>query len=334
MLTPAELLTTETQRTGLVVLALCAGAMLVLGVIVYVVTKRITQPLRLMAQTMARVEHGDLSVRVPDTAATHELGRLSRVFNTMLDSLERLITQVYEAQLREKDAQLLALQAQINPHFLFNTLNSMRALSRRGRVDTVATMAESLAELFRYSMSNWNELVPLREELLHIDNYVMIQRARFGERIRYLCAVPEELQDVLVVRLALQPLVENAIAHGLQRRSGGLEVTVHGRVEGGGLALAVADNGGGIDIVTLTRIKAALERPIAAGKLPTADVGIGITNIDRRIKLLFGEQYGLRFEVIPNAGTTVTLHLPLQHYAAGALEGRSPSENNQTRIAL
>ncbi|MFO7170220.1 MAG: sensor histidine kinase [Chloroflexota bacterium] len=311
MLTPVDLISAETRRAGVVVLLLCAGAMLVLSAIVYVVTKRITQPLRLMAQTMARVENGDLSVRVPHTTATHELGRLSRVFNTMLNSIERLITQVYEARLREKDAQLLALQSQINPHFLFNTLNSMRALSRKGQADTVATMAESLADLFRYSMSNWNELVPLREELLHIENYVMIQRARFGERIRYVCAVPEELQHVPLVKLSLQPLVENAITHGREHCSDVLEIRVHARREGDELAIDVTDNAGAFSPVTLARIKAALGQLDTDGKLPTADVGIGITNIDRRIKLLFGEQYGLRFKVIPDVSTTVTLHIPL-----------------------
>lgn len=313
LLTPAELISVETRRAGLLVILLGTSAMLLLGVIVYVVTRRITLPLRHMAKTMERVEQGDLSVRVPETPANHELGRLSRVFNTMLDSLQRLITQVYEAQLREKDAQLLALQSQINPHFLFNTLNSMRALSRRGQAETVAVMAESLGDLFRYSMSNWNELVPLREELLHIENYVRIQSARFGERIHYLCSVPEDLQHVLVVKLSLQPLVENAIVHGLEQRTAGLEITISARIKDGLLEVAVADNGGGIDSITLARIKAALNQPIMAGKLPTADVGIGITNIDGRIKLLFGEQYGLRFRVIPNHGTTVTMQLPQQH---------------------
>lgn len=313
LLTPVEMLSAETQNTGLIVLLLCTTAMLVLGTIIYVVTKRITQPLRHMARVMGRVEQGDLSVRVPETNATHELGRLSRVFNTMLDSLERLLTQVYEAQLRTKDAQLLALQSQINPHFLFNTLNSIRALSRKGQSDTVAAMAESLADLFRYSMSNWNELVALREELIHIENYVMIQRARFGERIDYRCEIAAELQDVQVVKLSLQPLVENAIAHGLEQHTDGLKITIYAHVEGQELDIAVTDNSGGIDTPTLTRIQAALEQPINAEQLPTADVGIGISNIDRRIKLLFGEQYGLRFHVTPKIGTTVLLHIPLQH---------------------
>ena len=312
LLTPAALISSETNRTGLLVLALGAVAMLLLSAIIYVVTKRITRPLRLMASTMARVEHGDLTVRVPHSTAPHELGRLSRVFNTMLDSIERLITQVYEARLRAKDAQLLALQSQINPHFLFNTLNSVRALSRRGEAAAVAAVTESLADLFRYSMSNWNELVPLREELGHVANYVTIQQVRFGDRIQYAYDVPDELADALVVKLSLQPLVENAITHGLNRRGDRLHITVCAAAEGDELAVSVADDGGGIELATLTRLREALARPVAAGTLPTAEAGIGITNIDRRIKLLFGEEYGLRFRVIPESGTTVILHLPLQ----------------------
>jgi two-component system, sensor histidine kinase YesM len=312
MLTPVELISSESRRTGLVVLTLCMSAMLVLGAIVYAVTKRVTQPIRQMARTMERVEQGDLSVRVPIVSSPHEIGRLSRIFNTMLDSIERLITQVYEARLREKDAQLLALQSQINPHFLFNTLNSVRALSRKGESDAVSTVAECLADLFRYSMSNWNELVPLREELEHVGNYVTIQRARFGERISYRCAVPAALEDALVVKLSLQPLVENAIAHGSARREGRLHITVDAEIEESGLAITVTDDGGGIELVALMRLREALARPVAAEKLPTADLGIGIANIDRRIKLLFGEQYGLGLQVTPQVGTTVTLHLPFQ----------------------
>jgi two-component system sensor histidine kinase YesM len=115
-----------------------------------------------------------------------------------------------------------------------------------------------------------------------------------------------------VVKLSLQPLVENAIAHGLGRRGERLHITVYAAADGDELAVAVADDGGGIELATLARLREALARPIAAGKLPTAEAGIGITNIDRRIKLLFGEQYGLRFQVTPEVGTTVTLHLPLQ----------------------
>ena len=315
MLTPVEIISSENRRTGLIVLALCAGAMAILSALVYTVTKRITRPIRQMARTMERVEQGDLSVRVPIVESPHEIYRLSRLFNTMLDSIERLITQVYEANLREKDAQLLALQSQINPHFLFNTLNSVRALSRKGESAAVVSVAESLADLFRYSMSNWSELVPLREELEHVANYVTIQRARFGERISYTCAVPEELQDALVVKLSLQPLVENAIAHGYGRCADGLQITVDAAAAAEQLQVTVADDGGGIELATLIRLRETLARPIAAGALPTAEIGIGIANIDRRIKLLCGEQYGLHFQVRPEVGTAVTLTLPLQRRA-------------------
>jgi two-component system sensor histidine kinase YesM len=310
-----------------VVVVLCVGAVLLLGGILYVVTQRVTRPLRLMAQTMARVEQGHLGVRVPTTPARDEVGRLSRVFNTMLDSLERLITQVYEAQLREKDAQLLALQTQINPHFLFNTLNSMRALSRRQQANAVATMAESLADLFRYSMSNWNEPVPLREELEHVDNYVTIQRARFGARFQFDCAVPAELLDAPVVKLSIQPLVENAITHGLDQRRTGIRIIVQACLQGTTLHIQVIDNGRGIDAPTLAKLERSLAYATASAPLPTADVGIGIVNIDRRIKLLFGEQYGIALQVVRNAGTTVSLHLPYQRADAAPAQGAEGHEH-------
>jgi two-component system sensor histidine kinase YesM len=310
VLIPVASITGEVQRTGLVVLVLCIGAVLLIGAILYIVTRRVTRPLERMARTMARIEQGEFGVRVPITPTRDEVGRLSRVFNTMLDSLERLITQVYEAQLREKDAQLLALQTQINPHFLFNTLNSMRALSRKRQAEAVATIAESLAELFRYSMSNWNEPVPLHEELAHVTNYVTIQRARFGARFTFDCDVPAELMGASVVKLSLQPLVENAIAHGLDRRRDGLAVVVRACCDETALHIEVADNGYGIDAQTLARLEETLAYPLATAGLPTADVGIGIVNIDRRMKLLFGERFGVVIHVDRDIGTTVTLHLP------------------------
>lgn len=312
VLMPTTSITSTARQTGVVVLLLCLGAMLLLAGIMYVVTQRVTRPVRQIAETMALVEQGDLGVRVPLTRARDEVGRLNRGFNTMLDSLQHLITQVYEARLREKDAQLLALQSQINPHFLFNTLNSMRALSRKQQADIVAEMAESLAELFRYSMSNWNEPVPLHEELAHVANYVTIQRARFGDRFTFDCAVPPELMDALVVKLSIQPLVENAISHGLDRRRHGLRVVVRARLSAAELHIEVDDNGYGIGSQTLARLRESLGRPLDKADLPTADVGIGVVNIDRRIKLLYGEEYGVGIQVNPGAGTTMSLLLPYQ----------------------
>lgn len=320
VLIPVDSITREAQQTGLVVLLLCVAAVLVIGAILYVVTRRVTRPLQRMARTMARVEQGDIGVRVPEPPTRDEVGRLSRVFNTMLDSLEHLITQVYEAQLREKDAQLLALQTQINPHFLFNTLNSMRALSRRQQAGAVATIAESLADLFRYSMSNWNEPVPLHEELAHVTNYVTIQRARFGDRFTFDSAVPPELLETLVIKLSIQPLIENAISHGLDRRRDGLRIAIQAQLQGTDLQIDVIDNGAGIDPPTLARLRDALARPLASTRLPTADVGIGITNIDRRIKLLFGEQYGVVIQSELAAGTCVSLRLPHQVRVGAPLE--------------
>jgi two-component system sensor histidine kinase YesM len=331
VLIPAESVTIEARQTGLAVLALCLGAVMIIGAIVFVVTQRVTRPLRLMAQTMVRVEQGELGVRVPTTATRDELGRLSRVFNTMLDSLEHLITQVYEAQLREKDAQLLALQTQINPHFLFNTLNSIRALSRKQHADSVAAMAESLAEIFRYSMSNWNEPVPLHEELAHVANYVTIQRARFGDRFTFDCAAPAELLDALVVKLSIQPLIENAITHGLDRRREGLCIVISASLEGAALCLEVADTGYGIDAQTLAQLEESLARPVAAAQLPRADVGIGIVNIDRRIKLLFGEQYGVAIQVAQNVGTKVSLRLPYRRNDAVDTRGAQGREHPRGR---
>src|SRR5262249_17936524 len=137
-----------------------------------------------------------------------------------------------------------------------------------------------------------------------------IQSTRFGERFIFDCAVPAELLDALVVKLSIQPLVENAITHGLERRRAGLRVGVRASLQAATLTIEVADNAYGIDAQTLAQLEASLIGPATAAQLPKADVGIGIVNIDRRIKLLFGEQYGIAFQVDRDVGTTVSLHLP------------------------
>lgn len=311
ILLPSNVLLSEASQTGTLVLAIGITAMLLIGGLLYVVTRRIMRPLHVMAETMQRVEQGDLHVRVPFTPAPDEVGQLSRVFNTMLDSLERLITQVYEAQLREKDAQLLALQAQINPHFLFNTLNIMRALSRKHGAYVVGDIAEALADLFRYSMEGWDQRVPLHEELTHVEYYVTIQQIRFGDRFQFRCTIPPELRDAHVVKLSIQPLVENAITHGIARKSSSGLVTVSAERHADQLLICVADDGVGMDAATLEQLQQALDQAVPISvELPTAGIGIGLVNTNRRIKLLYGDQHGLTIESSPECGTTVWLRLP------------------------
>ena len=171
-----------------------------------------------------------------------EIGRLSRIYNNMLDSITRLISEVYESKLAEKSAQLSALQAQINPHFLYNTLNIMKSISRIRGIEEVAEMSESLAELFQYSMKNLQHPVPLRNELDHIRDYMNIQQHRLSNRFELIMAVPDELLDASVLKLTIQPLVENAVIHGLGKVKAGGCIAIRASRRGPSLIVEVSDN--------------------------------------------------------------------------------------------
>lgn len=285
-------------------------SIVIISIITYLISTRITHPMRQVIHVMRQVESGNMRVRFKETTYQNEIGLLSNVFNKMLDSLQHLMQQVYESEIREKDAKLLALQAQINPHFLFNTLNIIRAIGRRKGISEVSEMAESLAELFRYSMKDWGTPVPLKEELNHVQNYMSIQQIRFRDRFKFDCNVPEHLAHMKVVKLSIQPLVENAVIHGLEGKKSDGVVEITAESIQGILEIKVIDNGIGIDEDTLTAIRTALQESEIYKNTPTANLGIGIINIHRRIRLMYGEEYGLFIESSPGAGTMVGIKLP------------------------
>jgi len=302
------------------VIAIGAVTILLAGIASYMLAAGISRPLTSLIQTMKRVELGDFKVRAADGSRQDEIGRLSRVFNMMLESVDKLIHQVFMLNIREKDAQLMALQAQINPHMLFNTLNIMKALSRKQGAHDVADMAENLADLFRYSMKGWNRPVTLAEELEHVYHYVRIQEMRYGQRLQFEAFVPESLLDSQIVKLSIQPLVENAIIHGIEKRIEGGTITLRAQIrsEPAELEISVADTGFGIPAEQILKFHEVFEaNDNSTDELPGSKSGIGLLNIHRRIRLLFGAPYGLRIDNEPSGGTKVSFHIP---YRTGTTE--------------
>ena len=224
ILIPNEFLLSKQKRSSYILMLVGLLAMGLIAFVSYALSYQISLPLRNLMKKMARVEQGDLSQRM-EVSGNNEIGRLSRIYNNMLDSITRLISEVYASKLAEKNAQLSALQAQINPHFLYNTLNIMKSISRVRGIEEVAEMAESLAELFKYSMKNLQHPIPLHNEMEHIYHYMNIQQHRFGSRFEFSMNVPEPLRDASVLKLTVQPLIENAIVHGLGK------VKTGGRIE-------------------------------------------------------------------------------------------------------
>ncbi|WP_159885671.1 sensor histidine kinase [Paenibacillus puerhi] len=325
----------ESVKIRNLLIGLGISFLIIIAVVSYYLASRMVRPLSKVMVTMKRVEMGDFKVRLYERGNRDEIGQLSRIFNMMLESVDHLIHRVYQAELREKDAQLQALQAQINPHMLFNTLNLMKALCRKREVPDVALMAESLADLFRYCLQDWKRTVTLSEEIGHIRNYMRIQELRFPNKLEFRCHVPETLMRSQVVRLSIQPLVENAVIYGVEQSLDRCKVEVtarHGKIwsEDGQqsietVVISVMDTGPGIPKARLKRIR----RHLAGSGDDLSDapekLGIGLMNVQKRLQLLFGTTFGLRIQSASGIGTRVVLTVPYSDYIVD-MEGRQNNE--------
>lgn len=306
-----DFLVAKQQEAQIILVIVGLIAAVLASLVAYLIARHVTKPLRELITEMNRVERGDLSGRM-DIKNRGELGVLSRVYNNMLNSISRLITEVYESKLAENDARLSALQAQINPHFLYNTLNIMKSISRLKGVEEVAEMSESLADLFKYTMKNLQLPVSLRQELEHVANYMNIQKHRFGDRFALRMEVPEELMNASVLKLTIQPLVENAIIHGFSRKKADAFINIKVCTEGELLLILVSDNGLGMEEQALNKLEQRLAEYSKRSKHDVQEdgEGIGLSNIHQRIQLLYGEGYGVKIAGSQGAGTTVTLIFP------------------------
>lgn len=276
----------------------------------------ITKPIERLQQTMEEASRGYLEGVVP-VESTDEIGKLTQNFNRMLKKIQTLIVVNYTSKIRQakaeskqRHAELRALQAQINPHFLYNTLGTISSLAILEGVDSISRMAEALSEFFRYSIHNDEIMVTLRDELAQVERYFTIQRIRYGERISLEVDVPESLSNQPLVKLTLQPLVENACIHGLESTGQG-KIKICSRINGRKVMILITDTGVGISETDLLNIRATLEHPEAAEETGN-QYGIGLRNVQTRLKLHYGTEYGLQIESKEGDGTTVILNIPYQ----------------------
>jgi two-component system sensor histidine kinase YesM len=264
----------------------------------------IAKPVLGLRSLMKRVEHGDLSVRFSG-APNDEIGELGFGFNEMIGRIQSLIGQVYSEQQSKRDAELRILQEQIKPHFLYNTLDTIQWMAQEGRVGDVVRMVGALTSLFRMGLSKGHEFIPLSDEIEHVESYLCIQKMRYEDKFDYVIDCEKALRPRRVLRLLLQPLVENAIYHGIKERRGHGSLAVGMRIEAGDLFLTVRDDGVGMDAMKVALLNESLEegKPLAGG--------YGIRNVHERIRLTYGRPYGLHFRSSYGEGTEVTVRHPL-----------------------
>ncbi|MFB9276399.1 sensor histidine kinase [Cohnella cellulosilytica] len=273
-------------------------------------TANITKPIKVLSVSMKRFGSGDFNIRVP-TQSNDEIGLLSTVFNRMIAQITELIEQVKSEQRNKSHFEFAALQAQINPHFLYNTLSSACSLIAMNRNDEALTMINSISSFYRTVLSSGEEIISIKDEIENISSYIQIQKIRYGDKIKYELDFPPDLFDKKIVKFSLQPIVENAIYHGIKNTEDGTgRIAVRGRSEGNEIVLQVEDNGIGMPQETIHRLTNGTGD--REGKS-----SFGIRSIDKRIKLYFGHSYGVAISSVDGRGTSVTIRLP-SIYGKGA----------------
>ena len=266
-------------------------------------TYGITKPMKKLIMTMRVVERGDLSIRFP-VKQKDEIGLLGHSFNKMIRKVETLIDAVYISQIREKEAELDALQSQINPHFIYNTLESIRMMAELNDDASTSRMTFMLARLLRYSISTKKQKVTVRQEVEHLKNYLELQNMRYGDKFELIVDLSEYIYESCIIKLVFQPVVENAIVHGLEGISDKGIIKITGYHENDRIILKIEDNGVGMSAEQVEE----LNRKINDFSQPDSDKGgIGLKNVNERIQLHYGEGYGLKLSSEPGKGTVVLL---------------------------
>ncbi|UJF32747.1 cache domain-containing sensor histidine kinase [Paenibacillus hexagrammi] len=289
----------------------------------------ISKPIWQLMSFMRRAEDGNLSIRFKDVRQD-EVGMLGRSFNAMLLQITKLIGLVEEEQRKKREAELRSLQAHIKPHFLYNTLDTIQWLSRKSGAHEVTEVVESLSRLFRIGLSKGNEIIPLEEEIAHIESYLKIQKTRYRDKLHYSLDIDPMLEGLYVLKVILQPIVENAIYHGIKERRGPGHIAIQAYLADERIQLEISDNGVGMSTEVLHQLRKSLgtypqksgmpssQQPAPSLILPgdsqeeldTAK-GYGIKNVQERIQLTYGASYGVHIDSEPGKGTKVTIYHPV-----------------------
>lgn len=267
-----------------------------------ITTRRITVPLTELTRRVEDITKGDFEPREPIEASEIEIKSLSDGFEEMVGQLNKLIKANQQAERNKRRAELELLQAQINPHFLYNTLDTIIWLIESDSKQKSIEMVSNLSDFFRSSLSKGEDVISLKEEVKHVLAYLQIQKVRYQDRMDYEISMAEDLNHYILPKLTLQPLVENSIYHGIKMQRGKGQIRISVMSVNDEIEIRVKDNGAGMDEERLSELRNA----ISYGE----KVGFGLRTVHERIQLLFGESYGLEVDSSQGVGTVVTIHIP------------------------
>jgi len=291
-------------RNVSVILALIAISFSVLLFVIFI--RLVTNPISALTQRMKKAGSGNFAA-IEKIGGNLEICELEEEYNTMLQKIDELIKTNYIAKLNEETARLIALEAQTNPHFLYNTLQAISAEAILNNQTKINTMITSLASLLRYSIKE-KELVAIEEEIVQVRGYLMLQKERFDSALSFCITISDEISHYLIPKLSIMTLVENSILHGMKGNVSSIHIDVDAFVEEETLWIKVSDNGNGIEREQLEKLLASFsDIPLRSEK----NTGIGLSNLASRLRLIYHEQAALHIESILYAGTAITVSIPI-----------------------
>ena len=300
----SELLRNSRQTRSIYVLV-AVGLIIVALLISSLIARNITLPIQKLRDSMKSVQKGNFDIEDIEVISDNEIGSLTRSFNVMTHRIRELMEQNVKEQEQKRKIELKALQSQINPHFLYNTLETIRMQARIHNQPDIEELAKMLAKIMRRNIQVSNTLQPLKSELKLVEYYLKIQDYRFHDRIHYRIETEGDIEPLKVMPLLIQPFVENAFVHGLEAKESGGEIVIRVEVRSH-LWITVTDNGCGMSMEKLDEVRRGLN------DFENLDrTHIGICNVNQRIKLQYGEDYGVEFESKTGAGTKVCIKLPV-----------------------
>ena len=265
--------------------------------------RSITLPIQKLRDSMKKVQEGDFSVSDVVVDSKNEIGSLTKSFDVMTHRIHELMEQNVHEQEEKRKSELKALQSQINPHFLYNTLDSIIWMAEGKKNEEVVLMTASLARLLRQSISNEDEVVPIANEVEYARGYLTIQKMRYKDKLEFQIDVDSSILYIPLIKLVLQPIIENAIYHGLKYKESKGLLIVKGFMKDGNAVLQVIDDGVGMDEETLAHI-------YDKHKVNYHSNGVGVYNVQKRLKLYYGDDYGITYESEKGKGTTATITIP------------------------
>jgi two-component system sensor histidine kinase YesM len=281
-------------------------ALIIAQILVIIFTRSIVNPIKKLKKLMKKAQEGDLTVTF-NAKYNDEIGELGGSFNTMVKEISNLINLVQVEEKKKRIAEMNVLQAQIKPHFMYNTLDTIRWMAEEHNEEDIIEIIEAFTNLLRISLSKGKEIISVHEELSHIKSYLTIQKIRYEDKLDYEIQVDANMLEYKLIKLILQPLVENAIYHGIKEKRGNGRILIKGEIKGNTLIFTISDNGKGMEEELLNKINYMLKN----GNEKKSEIGYGIFNVNERIKIIYGDEYGLQYESIYGEGTTVLLKHPI-----------------------